>query len=302
MSIVARAIALITLLFVACGPAATPTPTPPQPVTVTDDLARTVKIAPNPQRIASLAPSITEILFALGLGDRIVATDDFSDYPEAAKSKPRVGAPFPAFNMEKLIAQSPQVVLSTRGKYVDDFVARGLVVVVLNAKDMDGVFKDIEMVGAIAGVRPAAVQLVSSLKQRRDAVAAKTGSLPKPRVFYEIDATEPAKPWTAGPGSFVQSLIELAGGKSIGAAGASDYFQISAEEVIKADPEFILLADAAYGMTVESVRGRPGWSGITAVKNNAIYPTDPDLTSRPGPRLMDGLEMMAKTIHPEAFR
>ncbi|MBI2917260.1 MAG: cobalamin-binding protein [Chloroflexi bacterium] len=305
MSVVVGAVALITLLLAACGPAATPIVAPtatPQPVTVTDDLGRTVQVAPNPQRIASLAPSITEILFALGLGDRVVATDDYSDYPEAARSKPRVGAPFPAFNMEKLIAQEPQVVLSVKGKYVDDFLARGLMVVVLTPSDLDGVFRNIEVVGEIAGARSQASQLVASLKQRRDAVAARTASLPPRRVFYEIDATEPAKPWTAGPGSFVQALIELAGGKNIGASGASDYFQMSAEEVIKADPELILLADAAYGVTVESVKGRPGWSAISAVKNSSIYAADPDLTSRPGPRLIDGLEAMARTIHPEAFR
>jgi len=300
-----RALALVMALFVGCSAAATPTSAPPptpQPITVTDDLGRTVQVAPNPQRIASLAPSITEILFAVGAGDRIVATDDYSDYPAAAKAKPRVGSPFPGFNMEKLIAGEPQLVLSVKGKYVDDFIARGLTVVVLDPKDLDSVFKKIELVGGLVGVPQNAAQLVSSLKLRRDAVVAKTASLPKPRVFYEIDATEPAKPWTAGPGSFVQALVELAGGKSIGSAGATDYFQMSAEEVIKADPEIILLADAAYGVTVESVKGRPGWSGMTAVKKSAIYAADPDLTSRSGPRLVDGLELLAKTIHPEAFK
>lgn len=301
MSLVLRAVVLLGLILAACGPAATPTSTPPPATVVTDDSGRAVTIQSNPQRIASLAPSITEVLFALGLGDRIVAIDDFSDYPEATKTLPRVGAPFPGFNLERLIAQQPQVILSVKGKYVDDFVARGLTVVVLQPNDLDGVFKNIELVGEMAGVKARATELIASLKQRRDAIVAKTATLSRPRVLYEIDATEPAKPWTAGPGSFIQGLIELAGGQNIGAAGVTDYFQISAEEVIRADPEIVLLADAAYGVTVESVKGRPGWSAIAAIKRGAIYPIAPDLTSRPGPRLIDGLEALARILHPEAF-
>ncbi|MBI2846638.1 MAG: cobalamin-binding protein [Chloroflexi bacterium] len=296
------ATALIITLGASCAPKPTPSPTPPPAVTIIDDMGRSTRIEGIPQRVASLAPSITEILFALGLGDRIVATDDYSDYPEAAKSLPRVGSPFPGFNLEKLIAQEPQVVLSVRGGYVDSIAARGLKVVVLQPKDIEGVFKNIEMVGEIAGVQAKASELVSSLKQRRDAIAAKTAALSKPRVFYELDATEPTKPWTAGPGSFTHSLIELAGGQNIGASGASDYFQISAEQVISSDPEIILLEDVAYGITVESVKGRPGWGGIKAVTKGAVYPVDPDLTSRPGPRLIDGLEALARAIHPEAFQ
>ena len=121
--------------------------------------------------------------------------------------------------------------------------------------------------------------------------------------MWEFDGTDPSNPWVAGPGSFNDSLITLAGGQDVGASGPTSSWQMSTEDIIKADPQIIILDDYQFGVTVESVEQRPGWSTITAVKNGAIYPiTDSDLTDRPGPRVIDGLQMLAKNIHPELFK
>jgi iron complex transport system substrate-binding protein len=125
----------------------------------------------------------------------------------------------------------------------------------------------------------------------------------KPKVFYELDATDPAKPWTAGPGTFIDLLIGLAGGQNIGASLSGDWAQISQEALIVQNPDIILLGDALYGgITPESVAARPGWSGISAVSAKRVLTINDDLVSRPGPRMIDGLEALAKSIHPELFK
>ena len=124
----------------------------------------------------------------------------------------------------------------------------------------------------------------------------------RPTVYYELDGTDPSKPYTAGPGSFVDALIARAGGANIGATLSSQYAQISLEQLLVANPDLILLGDSAYGTTPESVKQRSGWGGLTAVKNGNIFPFDDNLVSRPGPRLVDGLEALAKLLHPDLFK
>ena len=277
----------------------------PAPVgTITDDLGRQVNIPTIPQRIVSLAPSTTEILFALDLGDRVMGVDDFSDFPPEAKAKPKLGAPFPGFNIENIVDAEPDLILSVRGTYVEQLEARGLQVVVLEPQDMDHVLRNIELVGRIAGAQGKAKEVVTDMKKRLARVRAKTSaaSVIKPRVFYEVDATDPTKPWTAGPGSFIDALITDAGGQNIAASRKELYFQISAEKLISQNPQIILLADTEFGVSVETAIRRAGWGGIEAVKKEAIYPIGADITSRPGPRLVEGLEAMARLIHPELFQ
>ncbi|MEK7281292.1 MAG: cobalamin-binding protein, partial [Chloroflexota bacterium] len=268
------------------------------------DLGRQVNIPTIPQRIVSLAPSTTEILFALDLGDRVMGVDDFSDFPPEAKAKPKLGAPFPGFNIENIVDAEPDLILSVRGTYVEQLEARGLQVVVLEPQDMDHVLRNIELVGRIAGAQGKAKEVVTDMKKRLARVRAKTSaaSVIKPRVFYEVDATDPTKPWTAGPGSFIDALITDAGGQNIAASRKELYFQISAEKLISQNPQIILLADTEFGVSVETAIRRAGWGGIEAVKKEAIYPIGADITSRPGPRLVEGLEAMARLIHPELFQ
>lgn len=288
-------------------PTATLIPTPtPKVITLTDDAGRTVEIAKTPQRIISLAPSNTEILFALGLGHKIVGVTDFCDYPEEAKAIEKVGGLEP--NMEKIAALKPDLVLAIGGspaqveKATEIEKKLGVAVLVLEPADIEGILANIELVGKATGTEKEASELVGEMRQRLNNITAKTKEAKsKPKVFFELDATDPSKPYTPGPGSFIDALITLAGGSNIGASAKMQWAQLSTEEIIAQDPEIIVLGDANYGVTAEMVKARPGWSVITAVKNGAIYPIDDVLISRPGPRIIDGLEALARIIHPELF-
>jgi iron complex transport system substrate-binding protein len=145
--------------------------------------------------------------------------------------------------------------------------------------------------------------LVASLEARVRSVQDKTATVTeRPSVFYELDATDPSNPWTAGSGTFIDYIINQAGGTNAASALEGEYAQISAEEMLAVNPDIILLADAPYGTTPESVTERPGWDVIKAVQENALYPIDPNMMSVPGPRLVDALEVTAKLLHPELFK
>jgi len=157
--------------------------------------------------------------------------------------------------------------------------------------------------GEIDGRSAEAARLNESLKTRYDAVIQKLSQAQRaPGVFYEIDATDPTRPYTSGPGTFVDLVIGLAGGKNIGGELKDAFAQISSEELVKQDPDIIVLGDALYGVTPESVAQRPGWNALSAVKNKQVFAFDDNLISRPGPRLIDGLEQMAQLLHPELFK
>ena len=271
-----------------------------------DDLGRTISIKGVPQRIVSLAPSNTEILFALGLGSKVVATDDYSDYPAEATKLTHVGSPYPSFSIETIVSLKPDLAVAfgyTLPDYASQLENLGIPVVVLAPKDINGVISDIDLIGQITGSSAQSKKLTADMQTRLNAVVDKTKGATLSRVFWEFDATDPGKPWTAGPGSFNDALITLAGGQDIGASGPASSWQMNSEDIIKADPQIIILDDYQFGTTVESVSKRPGWATITAVVKNAIYPiTDANLTDRPGPRIIDGLELIAKIIHPELFK
>ena len=299
----ALGLTMVLTLVMGCAQA-TPTVALPA-VTVLDDAQRTVEITGVPERIISLAPSNTEVLFALGLGDKVVGVTDLCDYPEEAQGIEKVG--FVEINLEKIVDLEPDLVLYIGGaaqlEKTQTMEDLGLTVLVLAPSDIEGIFADIELVGRTTGTEDEAVDLVSELRARMDEVLSRVAQAKRqPLVFYELDATDPARPWTAGPGSFIDALITMAGGVNLGASAEMEWAQFSTEEVIAQDAEIIILGDANYGVTAESVEERPGWGVITAVKAGAIYPIDDTLVSRPGPRIVDGLEELARIIHPELFR
>jgi len=271
-------------------------------ITAVDDASRTVHIEQTPQRVVSLAPSITEILFAVGLGDKVVGVTDDCDYPDAAKAKPKVGGYFTT-SLEEILDKDPDLILTDGYDPVTQQIeGLDIPVLVLQPNDIDGIFKDINLVGKVMNKEGEAASLVDSLQQRLDKVAEiKAGATGSPTVFYEIDATDPTKPWTAGPGSFADILISRAGGSNIVTGGGS-WLQLSLEELLSADPDIIILGDYPY-VTPEQVGERSGiWQDLTAVKLGKVYAvSDPSLTSRPGPRIIDGLEEIAGMIHPELF-
>lgn len=288
-------------------PTATPTavpPTPsPYPMTVTDMAGREVTIPAGPQRIISLAPHITEILYALGLGDRVVGITEFCNYPPEAAEKPKVGG-FSDVSVEKVVEQNPDLILVASihmAQVLPELEKLGLPVLVMDAHDMPGVLDQIRLVGKITGQDEAAEALTAQMQARADAVAKAVEGRPRPRVYWELDSTL----WTVGPGSFVQDLIERAGGENIAADAEMAWVQLSAETIIARDPEVIFLADHPYGETKESVMARSGWEKISAVVNGRIVELTQeqgDMVSRPGPRVVDALELIAKALHPDAFQ
>jgi iron complex transport system substrate-binding protein len=261
-----------------------------------------VAIAAEPEVIVSLTPATTETLFALGLGDRIVGKgEDFYLYPPEAAGIPDV-ATFDAVDIEKIVSLEPDVVFAGGNFFTPpDAIARmrdlGLRVVVLYAASVDAVYGDIELLGRAIGRTDEATAMVDRIQSEFAAVGAAVAGLPRPRLFYELDATGAI--YGPADDSFLAEMIELAGGDPI-TTGSPDKFDISIEHLIEADPELILLADAPFGVTVDQVVARPGWNVMTAVKNSDIRPIDDRTVTRPGPRLFLGLELLASTIHPDA--
>lgn len=292
-------------------PTVTPTPLVPtatptsEPIVLPDGTGGEVSLPGPVQRIVSLAPSNTEILFAIGAGSQVVAREDFSNYPEEAQSLPSVGGNMGKYDLEKMVSLKPDLVLAsplTAPEVLKGIQDLGLkVLVVPNPTTLAEMYANLELVGKATGREKEARELVNQLQAREKKaleVAAKAAS--KPLVFYELDATDPAKPWTSGPGTFIDLLIGLAGGRNLGASLEGSWAQISQEELIVQNPDIILLGDALYGgVTPEQVAQRPGWNAIKAVKENRVYPFNDDLVSRPGPRLVDGLVELVKVFHPE---
>lgn len=278
---------------------------PSFPLTVVDDLGREVKIEKLPLRIVSLAPSNTEILFALGLGDRIVGVTSYCDYPEEAKTKPRVGG-FSIPDLERLVATKPDLVLAAdihKNVGVPAFEKLGLTVVTLAPKTMEGVLKNINLVGEIAGKSQESSRLVAQLRERVKAVTAKTEGLTKeqrPKVLY-IVWHDPI--WAGGGETFANDLIEKAGGMNIFAKDFSEWRIVSLEAVITKNPQVIIVSGmgATRGLIFSSIKSEPRLSVVEARAKGQVYEIDGNLIERSGPRIIEGLEQVAKVIHPEIF-
>jgi iron complex transport system substrate-binding protein len=312
----------VALLLAACGPAVISTPQPqaiaeatqPSPVqsasatiNLTDGLGREVKLGSPARRVVSLAPSNTEILFAVGAGSQVVGRDELSDYPEGVASIQSVGGSMGNFSTEAIVALKPDLVLAAEinpPELVNSLESLGLTVYYLsNPTTLEGMYANLETVGKLTGHVDETAALIQSLKARVAAVDAKlAGVVVRPSVFYELDATDASKPYTAGPDTFIDQLIQRAGGKNIASGLKDQYPQISLEELVALNPDIILLSDSAYGETPEKVAARAGWGTLAAVKNGMIYPFDYHLLSLPGPRLVDGYEQLAKLLHPELFK
>lgn len=284
-----------------------PTITTPQPITMTDGLGRQVSLNAPAQRIISLAPSNTEILFAIGAGSRLIGRDSFSDYPDEAQQIQIIGGDLGEIDAETILALQPDLVLAsslTAPEQIQTLEDLGLTVfTVTNPEDISGLFPNIKTVAELTGQTEAAILLIDQLQARVNAVEVKINQISyRPLVYYELDGTDPNAPWTPGPGNFIDKLISMAGGDNLGNVLSNEWAQISIETIIAQDPEIILLGNAHWGgVTPEEVAARTGWDTLSAIKEGKIYPFDDNLVSRPGPRLVDGLETMAKLLHPELF-
>jgi iron complex transport system substrate-binding protein len=292
------------LLLAACGGGAPGGVA--ESISIEDGLGRTVDLAAPAGRIVSLAPSNTEILYALGAGDQTVGRDEFSDFPAAALELPAIGGSFGGYNAEAILALEPDLVLAAEintVEQVEELAGLGLAVFWLaNPTTLEELYANLAVVAELVGRQSEADALVEELRGRVAAVdEILAGVSASPLVFYEIDGSDPNAPWTAGPGTFIDALIARAGGVNLGAVMEDSYAQISIEELVAQNPEIILLGDSAFGVTPESVAARSGWENITAVEEGNLFPFDDNLVSRPGPRLVDGLEALAALLHPALF-
>jgi iron complex transport system substrate-binding protein len=270
-------------------------------VTVTDSLGRNVTMPEKVNRIVSLAPGNTEILFALGLGDKVVGVTDYCDYPEEAKNKTKVGG-FKTVNTEKVVSLSPDLVLATggiQGSIVKEFEGLNITVIVLDPKNVSEVINGIRLVGNVTGKTKEAKNLTENMEKRMKNVTEQAGNTSKPRVFH-VTWHDPLM--SAGNGTMIGELIKLAGGVNIAENAKTKYPVYSLEVLVEQNPEIITVSSmGGGGPTVEGIREILKDKNITAVKNNRIYDIDSNLVDRPGPRIVDGLEDVAKIIHPEVF-
>jgi iron complex transport system substrate-binding protein len=302
--------AALSTLLAACGPVSPPAGAGAGAragdIAVRDGLEREVRLSAPARRIVSTVPSNTEIVFAVGAGDRLVGRDRLSDHPPEAAAVRSIGGAYPKVNAEAIIDLEPDLVLAP-GVLDQGEIARlsdlGLTVYAAHhASRVRDIFEDVIAVGALAGAASVARDLVARLEARIGEVRGRVEGLPRPRVFYEMDATDPARPFTPGRESFIDDLISLAGAVNVGAVGEKPYYAMSLERLILEDPDLIILGSATYGNeTPESVARRPGWGGLRAVRAGAVHSLDDRLVSRPGPRVVDGIEALARLFHPAAF-
>jgi iron complex transport system substrate-binding protein len=271
------------------------------PVTLVDDTGVEVTIAARPERIASLSPANTEIVFALGAGDRLVGGTDYDDFPAEATALPDL-ATYNGLVRERLVDVQPDLVLAAGNGFTPDadiawLRESGYPVVVLYAGTVDAVLADIELVGRAIGEPAAAADLTGGMADRiADVREAVTAMGTRPRTFYQV-GSEPEL-YAPAPNSFLADMVALAGGEPITTSDPA-VFSVPQETLLAADPEVIVLGDANYGVCPADVAARPGWSDMTAVRAGAIRPVDDVPVTRPGPRLADGLAALARAIHPD---
>ena len=177
-------------------------------------------------------------------------------------------------------------------------------VLVLAPRTLEEIYRNILLIGRIVGAEKRAERLVQAMQKRVAIILARVRDAPRPKVFVELDGTDPSRPFTAGPGSIIDVLIRLAGGINVAEASRLPWPQLSLEELIRADPDLIILGDELVltnPQTPEMVARRPGWNLLRAVHRGTVYPINAELISRPGPRIVEGLELLAKHLHPERF-
>lgn len=267
---------------------------------MTDEIGRKVKIPHAAKKIVSLAPSITEILFALGLHDEIAGVTDFCDYPEAALKKPRIGG-FVSPDIEKIVSLRPDLIIAIRDGNRLEVLHRlddlGLSVYWIDPRGFDGVIGTIRNLGEVVGRPSESRRTAEEMVRKKENIVAATRALPRPRVFFQVGDTPMI---TVGSRTLASDLIRLAGGRSISEDETIDYPLYSMETIMAMAPEIIIMS------SMDSKKNYPNlvkkwqrWKNLPAVRMNAIYVVDSNLVDRPTPRIVEGLEAMVRMIHPD---
>ena len=281
---------------------ATATATAPAvfPMTVTDSGGQSLTLRASPRAIVSHSPGATEILFAIGAGGQVIAADEFSDFPAAAKALKKVKYTDPSPEAE-IALQPDLVILATNQKpQVEAFRRLGLPVFYNQEPEgIEGVLGNVRLLGRMTGRSAEAEALAVQMKARIDAVTAKLNDVQQgPKVFYELSDSL----FTAAPNTFIGGMLTALKARNIAQGAASPFPQLTAEAVIAAAPDVILLADHEYGGAPPQVKARPGWGAIPAVRGDRLHAVDPDVVNRPGPRIVEAVEIIAKLLYPERFR
>jgi iron complex transport system substrate-binding protein len=279
------------------APTGPPTGSPAREVA--DSVGRLVRVPERPERVITLAPSLTEVVFALDAGDRLVADTSFCDYPPEATAKPHIGdTQHP--DLERIVALKPDLVLLSTASQLEETVARldrvGIPVFVTEERDLDGVLAGIERLGDLLGEPAKGRALATRLRDRTSAVRERVANRPVPRVFFMV-GDRPL--FTAGRGTFVNDLILRAGGRSISGDETADWPTYSPEAVIARAPDIIVIPVATHGIAAEGMALPEMLRETPAARAGRVVRIDADLLMRPGPRLVDGLEQLARLFHPE---
>ena len=266
--------------------------------TVKDQTGRMVKLSENPHRLVSLAPNITEIVYALGLGDELVGDTDNCDYPPQATRKPHVGTMVNP-SLERIVALKPDLALGTpeanRRETADQLERLGIPVYGVTAKTLEGALASIQDLGRVLGRTAEADRLVSQMRARIDRVENRIKGQPEPKVLFVV--------WyrpliTIGPGTFIADVVRAAGGIPVGADLKGEWPRMTLEELIPLNPDVILFPKTeSFSPGLEEFRGLPGWKDLRAVKDGRMYFVS-ETIERSGPRLVDALEELAKILHP----
>ena len=269
----------------------------PKPATFTDGVGRTISLEKTPEKIVSLSPAHTEILFALGLGDKVIGVSNWCNKPEEALDKEKVGDAF-SLDKEKLVSLQPDIVFipgskdSPQVKEIEDL---GIPVYVSNPASVSEVFDEIKRVAEVTGVKDKGQQLADELQNELDGVKQKLEAYEgnKVKVLVLVDP----ELWTVGPGSFIDEVVALAGGENAMADVDMQYLQVSMEEVLSRDPDVILVTVPEDQCA--ALAERPGWTDLRAVKEGRVYYVDGDLVSRPGPNIVEAIKEVAGYLYPD---
>jgi iron complex transport system substrate-binding protein len=293
-----RRVAVIAAVVLAsCGgpepPSVTPPDGGPSPVTITDDEGVAVTVPAPPDRIVTFAPSHTEIVFALGLGDRLVGVSGrFDDFPTEAREVERIGgAGGVEPNIEQVVALEPDVVLTAfiGGEWKERLRELGVPVFTTLAASFDDALADVETIGRLLGAEEAAVSMIAGMLEEAEAVEDDIAGASRVSCFLDYGDR-----FTVGPGSLEFDLLERAGCDPITASSDEPYPQWSLERLVQDDPDVYLISE---GVTVEQVADQPGLRDLTAVRAGRVVPVDPDVLTRPGPRMVEGLREVATALH-----
>lgn len=300
----------LLILLAACGPgsATTSATATATPTVALDNYGAPIAFPRSaPQRIISLLPSTSELLAALGLQQRIVGVDYYTNYPASLSSQPRVSNANGAYNVEQIVALKPDLVLSYGGdtkQYDPQLKQLGINVVDLPQVNLTGLIQQVRLVGRLTFTPSAATTLAQQMQQQVDQIKAAVAGTTAPTALLEVDDSIPGKYYVFGGGAFGDELAQDANVSNIfhNNSSGGGYPQVTDEAIISANPQFVILTeDPAYGGSVSAVYNRPNWGNIAAVVAHHVYHINVDIMQRPGPRLVEGLRCLAQIVHPDKF-